>query len=552
MRVAEVAIPASRVSREIAALDTAVAETMDELRQLRDSAGKKIGGPVAKVFDAQLLIAGDHDFLTKVKERIRKERRNAGFVYNDAVQETTVPLKKSTDLYIQQMAQDIQAVADRVLSHLSGYGEPSQRRFSRDTVLVGKTFTPGEILQFRNRKALGFVAGEGGRSSHMALIARSLMSPLAVVEECWREIPNDAPIILDGTTGDVIVNPTDRDWENYQKKRKLLGPAAVTRIKRLPEIPPRTADGIPIEVGANLELPGPVDQILSAQKFPVGLYRSEFLYLEYDRFPTEDEQFEFYRRIADTYAHSVVTLRTFDLGADKMGSDGWRIDEDNPALGWRGIRPMLDMSHVFKDQIRAMLRASAFGKFRILLPMIADVSEFDRARKLISQAMLELRRMKVEHDADIPIGVMVEVPSAALTANELARKADFIAIGSNDLTQYTMSADRNNARVSGLYDPLHPSVLQLIKLTVDAAAKRQVPVSICGEVAGDHLAIPLFIGMGVKQLSMNPARIFDACRLIKKVDSNFTRLLVGSVMASGTIAQVKKKLESYRAAVQKK
>jgi phosphotransferase system enzyme I (PtsI) len=552
VRVAEVAIPASRVGKEIAALDSAVAQTIEELRECRESAGKKIGGPVAKVFDAQLLIAGDYEFLKKVKEQINRQRRNAGFVYNNLVKETTVPLKRSDDPYIQQMSQDIQAVAGRVLSHLAGYGEAGGRRFTRDTVLVGKSFTPGEILGYRNRKAVGFVVAEGGRNSHMALIARSLITPISLVDDCWREIPNESRIIVDGTKGTVIVDPTERDWDNYQKYRKRQGPAAITRIKRLPDVPPRTADGVPIEIAANLELPGPVDEVLSAQRFPIGLYRTEFLFLEQNRFPSEEEHYQFYDRIAETYANSPVTLRTFDLGADKVGSSTLFFGEDNPALGWRGIRPMLSMSDVFKDQIRAMLRASGHGKFRIMLPMIADVTEVEQARKMISQVMLELRRESIPYDTHIPIGVMIEVPSAALTAEQLARKADFIAIGTNDLTQYTLSADRNNARVAGLYDPLHPSVLHLIKRAVDAGVRRHIPVSICGEVAGDLLAVPLFIGMGVKQLSMNPAKIFDVCRLIRKIDSNFARLLVGSVMSSETTGQVKKKLESYRAALYKK
>jgi len=552
VRVAEVAISMSRVREEVAALDTAVAETIGELRYLRDTAGKKIGGPVAKVFDAQLLIAGDHEFLRKVKEQISLRKRNAGYVYNQLVQETTLPIKKNADPYMRQMAQDIVAVSNRVLSHLAGYQEPSTVRLPSDTILVGRSFTPGEILSYRNRKAVGFVVREGGRSSHMALIARSLMVPVAVIEDYWRMIPDNCRLILDGTNGITIINPTESDLAEYQKKRKRQGPAAITRIKKLPQIPPRTADGVPIEIAANLELPGPVDEILSERKIPVGLYRTEFLYLERDSFPDEEMQYQFYMRIANAFSDSQVTLRTFDLGSDKVRKDGFIPLEENPALGWRGIRSMLDMSGIFKTQIRAMLRASVHCSFRIMLPMITDVSEFERAKKLISQVMLELRRSQIPFDPDIPLGVMIEVPSAALTADQMARKVDFVSIGTNDLTQYTAAADRNNARVAGLYNPLHPSVLSLVKMTIDACRKNNVPVAICGEVAGDLLAIPLFIGMGVTQLSTNPARIFDACRLISKVDSNLVRLLVGSVMSSGTAAQVARKLESYRVALQKK
>ncbi len=552
VRVAEVPIPVSRISHEITALDKAIAETIVELRKLSDSAGKRIGGPVSKVFDAQLMIAGDYEFLGKVKEQIKKRRRNAGFVYNLMVQDTIKPLSKSNDPYIRQMSQDVTAVSEQVLSHLAGYGQKSTVRFQANTILVGKSFTPGEVLDYRNRKAIGFLVGEGGRSSHMALIARSLMVPVAVVEKCWHLLSDNDRIILDGTSGLVIVNPTESEWDEYQKKKKRQGPATITRIKKLPAIPPKTLDGIEVQIAANLELPGPVDEILTERKFPVGLYRTEFLYLESDSFPGEEEQFEFYSKIAATYSNSVVTLRTFDLGSDKIKADGLIPHEDNPALGWRGIRVMLDMSDIFKCQIRAIMRASVKGKFRIMLPMISDVTEFDRARKLIAQVAFDLRRSGIDFDKNIPVGIMIEVPSAALTADQFAKKVDFMSIGTNDLTQYTMSADRNNARVSGLYNSYHPSVLHLIKLTLDAGRKYNKPVSICGEIAGDLMAVPLFIGMGVSQLSMNPARIFDVCRLVSKIDSKMVQLLVGSIMSSPTTASVTKKLESYRNALENK
>jgi len=551
-RVAEVAVAAYRIKDEVAALESAVAETVRELRHLRDTAGKKIGGPVAKIFDAQLLIAGDYEFLDEVKKQIREKKRNAGFIYSSFIHTATRPLKRSVDPYLRQMTQDIEAVSRRVLSHLSGYQEISTVRLPSDTILVAESFTPGDILNYRNRKARGFIAGEGGENSHMALIARSFMMPMVVVDVLWRQVPDNCRLILDGTNGVAVVDPTDDEWTEYQRKRKRQGPAAVTRIKRLPEIPPTTVDGVPIHIAANLELPGPVDEILSAQKIPVGLYRTEFLYLENYSFPDEDAQYRFYMRIAEKYSQSQVTLRTFDLGSDKVKPDGFLPHEDNPALGWRGIRLMLDMTSAFKCQIRAMLRASVLGNIRIMLPMISNLTEFEKARKLISQVMLDLRRKHIPFDSDIPIGIMVEVPSAALTAEQFARRVDFMSIGTNDLTQYTISVDRNNTHVASLYNPLHPSVLNLIKMTVDASHKYNIPISICGEVAGDALALPLFIGMGVTQLSMNPARIFDACRLVKKIDSNLVRLLVGSVMSGGTASQVKRRLESYRNTLEKK
>ena len=546
LKVAEVAITASRIQAEVEALDRAVADTIAELRNLRLTAGKKVASPVAKIFDAQLMIAGDYEFLKQVKEEIVVQRRNAAYVYNYLVEKTTIPLRQSSDQYMQQMAQDIEAVSHKVLSHLEGLHEQTNNRFPADTILVGKSFTPGDILNYRHLKAVGFIVAEGGRNSHMALIARSLMAPVAVVENVWNQMVGDVRVILDGTTGMVIVNPTDAEWSDYQKRKKRQGPALVFRIRKLAPIPPVTADGRSVVIAANLELPGPVDDILAEQKIPIGLYRTEFLYLQADRFPDEEEQYQYYASIAEKFARTNVILRTFDIGSDKMRADSSMPHEDNPALGWRGIRTMLGMPEVFKTQIRAMLRASTRRNLQIMLPMISDLSEFEKARKLIAQVMLEMRRDGQSFDSDIKIGIMVEVPSAALMADQLAAKVDFISIGTNDLTQYTMSADRSNTRVAELYSPYHPSVLHLVRTTVDACKRYGKPISVCGELAGDQLALPLFIGMGVDQLSMNPAKIFDMCRLVKKIDAQLVELLVGPIMASTSSQAVIRRLESYR------
>jgi phosphotransferase system enzyme I (PtsI) len=552
LKVRELTVAPSRIQSEIDSLDKAVAETLAELRTLRDAAGRKVSGPLAKIFDAQVLIAGDYEFLKQVKEEIVSQRRNAAYVYNKLVERTTIPLRQSSDPYMQQMAIDIEAVAHRVLSYLSGGSEPTSVRFPTETILVGKSFSPGEVLNYRSLKAIGFLVAEGGRNSHMALIARSLMAPVVVIENIWSQVENECRVIVDGTQGIVIINPTEGDWTEYLKRKKRQGPALVYRIKKLAPIPPLTADGRPLCIAANLEIPGPVDDILAEQRIPIGLYRTEFLYLQANRYPEEEEQYAHYSQIAEKFSRTNVILRTFDIGSDKIKADSSTAHEDNPALGWRGIRSMLGMPDVFKSQIRAMLRASTKKNLQIMLPMISDIGELEKARKLIGQVMLELKRDHVPFDEGIKIGIMVEVPSAALTADQLAPKVDFVSIGTNDLTQYTMSADRSNTRVADLYSPYHPSVLHLVKITVDACKRHQKPVSICGEVAGDPVALPLFIGMGVDQLSMTPSKIFDICRLVKKIDAKLVQLLVGPVLSCSTAAAVVKRLESYRTELEKR
>ncbi len=544
MEIPELVIPSSHINNEINSLDKAIASTVEELTVLRDSAGKKMGGAVAKIFDAQLMIAGDIEFLKQVKGEIVNKKRNAGYIFQTLVQNTTLPLKNSTDTYMQQMAKDIEAVSSKVLTHLSGT-ERSGHRFAPNTILVSKFFSPGEILNYRQRKAIGFIVSEGGKNSHMALIARAMMLPTVMVENIWTKINNDCDIIVDGSEGLIIVNPSDEDLIEYQKRKKKQGPTTIKRIKKLTPFPPVTKDKQPVSIASNLSFPGPADDILADQNIPVGLYRTEFLYLANEYFPDEETQFEHYNNIAQKFSDTSVIFRTFDLGYDKLISQSYWPEEDNPALGWRGIRPMLEMTNIFKTQIRAILRASTLRNVKIMLPMICDLTEFLKAKKMISQVKFALRKEKIDFDHDIEIGIMVEIPSAAISADLIAQKVDFISIGTNDLTQYTLAADRLNSKVANLYNPLHPTVLKLIKMTVEACKKHGKPVAVCGEIAGDPIALPLFIGMGIDQLSMSPNKIFDICRLVKKIDSQLAKHFVNSVMASSTIKEVMEKLNTY-------
>ncbi len=549
--MAEVAIATTRLTQETEALDRAVEQTVSELRELRETAGRKMGGPVAKVFDAQLLIASDYEFLKQVKEEIRSRKRNAAYIYDHLVKRTIEPLEQSKDYYMRQMAEDIKSVSTRVLSHLSGF-DKCELKLPPNTILVGKSFTPSDVLTYRQRKVVGFLVSKGGADSHMGLIARSLLLPVVLVDGAYAAVSSNNRIILDGTAGEAIINPTDEDWAEYQKRKKRHGPALVTRIRRLTRVPPVTRDGVEVGIAGNLSLSGPVDDILAEKGFPIGLYRTEFLYLVENRFPDEETQFETYRQVAEKFAGSSVVLRTFDLGYDKISSDAGWPEEMNPALGWRGIRVMLDRSNIFKMQIRAILRASKFGRLKIMLPMVTELSEVERAHKLVSQVKLSLRRQKIAFDDNIELGIMVEVPAVAMTAETMAPRVDFMSIGTNDLTQYTMAADRMNNKVAGLYSPYHPAVLNLIHTTVKACKRFGKPVSICGEVAGDLLALPLFIGMGVDQLSMNPNRIFDLCRLVKRIDSRLVRHLVAPVLAAGSESTVRQILENFRSELHKK
>jgi len=551
IKIPEIIIPTSRLNSEIKLFDLALEKTILELKQLRDSAGKKMGNTIVKIFDAQLMIATDTDFLNQVKEEIFRKKRNAGFIYHSMVINATAHLKSSPDKYMQQMAKDIEAVSNKVINHLAGT-TVKDYRFAPNTILIGKYFTPGEILSYRQQKAIGFLVNEGGKNSHMALIAKALMLPVVLYEKNISQIPNNSRIILDGTVGEIIINPTDDDWTKYKKLKTKHGPVTIKRIKKLKNIPPISKDGKKIEIASNLSLPGPADDILSERKIPVGLYRTEFLYLAKGKFPDEETQYQFYNEIAEKFKETSVILRTFDLGYDKLAANSFWPHEDNPALGWRGIRPMLDLTDIFKTQIRAILRASIHKNLKIMLPMITEVSEINKTKKLISQVKLSLRRENVAFDENIELGIMIEVPSAAIMAESLAPKVDFISIGTNDLTQYTLATDRINNKVASLYSPLNPAVLKLLKLTIDAGKNNNIPVSICGETAGDILSLPLFIGMGIDVLSMNPNKIFDFCRTVNKIDFKILKLFSDSVLKSTSTKEVINKLNRFNLALDKK
>jgi phosphotransferase system enzyme I (PtsI) len=543
-------IPAAQIEQEIVRLDNAIDETLVELETWRKSAGQKIGGPVAKIFDTQVMIAADREFLRQVKEEIRASHKCADYVYSLLVESSLSPLRSSSDAYMRQMIVDIEAVSRRVITHLTGSHDKQAAKFPPDCIFVAQEFTPAEILGLYEGHAAGIVTTGGSAISHMALVARSLLLPTVVAaEQSHLKIKSGDRIIIDGDSGQVTINPTDEEWKELRKNKTKLTSQHIIRLQKLPNFPPKTADGVEINVAANIDLPGPIDEILSKHKVGVGLYRTEFLYLQHGSFPSEDKQFEVYDEVIGKYYPQPVVVRTFDLGSDKYFAGDKQIHENNPALGWRGIRAALDMPKIFKDQLRAILRASYRKNVKILLPMVADISELRKASSLIKRSMVELRQKGVPFDKDIEIGVMIEVPSAAVAAEDMAEKTSFFSIGSNDLTQYTLAADRDNQRLARIFNSLHPSVLRLIRITMEAAQKHHIPVAVCGEMSGDVLAIPLLIGMGISQLSMNPSKLPAACRLISRINYKDTIKLAEEVAKMRTSTEVEHRLFEFNSSL---
>ena len=543
--IAKQHINADQVDAEVERLNRAIAEARKELEQIHAEADSSIGTQLAKIFEAQLLILDDKAFFDAVCSDIAKSRLNAEYVYNRHLQRTLTSLRKSQDNYLKEMANDINATAAKVFNYLIGH-HVNKLVNNKGKIALAEDFSPGEVVLMGKYGIPGFATSLGGQTSHMTLIAKSLSIPAVVgVSKLLEKIPDNAAIIIDGEGGWVIINPAKTTLDEYKEEQKRRRTAIARQLRGIGKIASQTTDGREISVMANLEIPTAVDEILAGNKVGVGLYRTEFFYLTRMKFPTEDEQASIYSNIARTFFPNNVTLRVYDLGSDKVVSDYRDAEEVNPALGWRGIRLDLDMPDVFKTQIRAILRASKNKNVKIMLPMVSTAMELIRAKRIIHSAMKELETEGVAFDENIDIGIMIEVPSAALMANELARHVCFFSIGTNDLVQYTLAADRGNKKVAALYREMHPAVLKLIKMTIDAGVTHNVVVTLCGEMASRNEAIPLLVGMGLNGFSVVPPRVARVKKLIASLDYSECKVLADRVLALATTEKVEAVLHTW-------
>jgi len=509
----------NQIQDEVNKITVAFNKTFQEMDSIRTQATAEDSLDLTEVLDAQMLILRDTEFINQIKDRIENSHYSALYAFTSAVNENLDMLSRSKDHYMQEMRADIETVANRVLKFL--YGEKQSRMvdFENPVILFGAYFNPGEILDMPNLNVVGFVTEKGGPTSHMGLFARSLGIPAIVaVKADLKQLPIGSKVIIDSQKGTVIINPTKKEWEAAQKETSLGQETKLKKLELVSEIPSATRDLHHVEIAANLDLPTSIDDVLASEKVGIGLYRTEFLYLKNTTFPTEEDQYQMYRRIAEKFAPQDVVLRTFDLGGDKL-TDYFKSDfEVNPALGWRAIRFALNVPGVFESQLRAMLRATILKNVQIMLPLISNLEEVQTAKKIIKKAMNSLKTAGIKYDKKVKIGIMIETPAAAQIAEHLAKIVDFFSIGTNDLTQYTLAVDRNNLRVAKYFQAFHPAVLNLIKRTVKAGHQEEIPVGICGELAGDPMATKLLVGLGVDSLSMNPASIPVVKNVLPKID----------------------------------
>ncbi len=524
--VAQYQIREREVAAEMARFDAALETARSELEALRTDAQTSPGAPaeLSAFVDLQLMFLVD-PLLVEVPRTLIQERRcNAEWALVQQMEQLSAQFEAMEDTYLRERKQDIVQVVERVLKVLMGKVRKVVRRKGAgddDLIMVAHDLSPADTIQFKQLKIGGFVTDLGGATSHTAIVARSLAIPAIVgLHHARPLIRDDDLLIVDGTRGVLIVNPDERVLREFRLRQGALQ-IERNKLMRLKSAPSVTLDGEEVALLANIELPQDIEKVREVDAAGIGLYRTEFLFMNRDELPGEDEQFEAYRSVAKSMAGRPVTIRTLDIGADKQarGLHGTGRMEPNPALGLRAIRYCLSEPQFFLVQLRAILRASHYGKVRLLIPMLAHAFEIEQSLMMIEQAKSQLRERKAKFDENIDVGGMIEIPAAALSLGPFLKRFDFLSIGTNDLIQYTLAIDRTDEAVAHLYDPVHPAVLRLVSQTIERCVRAGLPVSICGETAGDPRMTRLYLGMGLREFSMHPAQLLEIKQQILRSDS---------------------------------
>ena len=540
IEVVEETIPEGEVEKEILEFKRALVDSREEIARIREKVAKRIDPDHAKIFDAQMMIIEDDLINDQVIEKIKKDRSNAEFAYRRVIDQIVGTLSSSKDEYLKERIMDINAVANRLIYNLLGMKRLTLESIDSPVILVARSLSPGDVVHMKKERILAFATDMGGGTSHVALLAKSMGIPAVVgLKNFFDQARDKQNIILDGVKGEVIICPDERTLREYETRREHI----LQRTEELSELkllPAETQDGKKIELSANIELPADTDLALEYGAEGVGLFRTEYLYIARSDFPGEDEQYEAYREVADKVYPKSVILRTFDLGGDKFDEHSRGVYETNPFLGWRAIRACLDLPEMFKVQLRAMLKASHKKNIKIMFPMISEVGELEKAKAVLNEAKEGLRREGIPFDQNVPVGIMVEIPSAALVGDALAKNCDFFSIGTNDLTQYTLAVDRGNEKISHLYKGFHPAVLKLIKLSIDAAHRNGIWVGLCGEMAADPLATMLLVGMGVDELSTSAMAIPEIKKIIRSVKMEEAKDHVKQVLKLSTVEEIER------------
>ncbi|WP_423798091.1 phosphoenolpyruvate--protein phosphotransferase [Neobacillus sp. SAB-20_R2A] len=498
------------VNLEIKRLEQALELSKGELQKIKEHTSLNLGDDKAEIFEAHLLVLNDPELINQIKDKIQNEHVNAEFALQEVVNMFVSMFEALDNEYMKERAADIRDVAKRILSHLLGVTIPNPSLISEEVIMIAEDLTPSDTAQLNRQFVKGFTTNIGGRTSHSAIMARSMEIPAVVgTKTVMEDIKNGDVVILDGLDGKVIVNPTEEVIKEYNGK-KAAYEAQKAEWAKLVNEPTITKDGEHVELAANIGKPEDLTGVLENGGEGVGLYRTEFLYMGRTQLPTEEEQFAAFKTVLEGMEGKPVVIRTLDIGGDKELPYLELPKEMNPFLGFRAIRLCLEMQDMFRTQLRALLRASVYGNLKIMFPMIATLDEFRSAKALLEEEKQKLLAEGQQVAEKIELGIMVEIPSTAVLADQFAKEVDFFSIGTNDLIQYTMAADRMNQRVSYLYQPYSPSILRLVKMVIDAAHAEGKWAGMCGEMAGDEKAIPLLLGLGLDEFSMSATSILKA------------------------------------------
>ncbi|MFF2157601.1 phosphoenolpyruvate--protein phosphotransferase [Paenibacillus chitinolyticus] len=523
---------------EVAKFEQALEKSSAELEAIKEQTLREMGEEKAEIFESHLLVLGDPELVDPVKAKIRDEKVNAEFAMNEIAMTFVEMFENMNSDYLKERAADMRDVTKRVLAHLLGVKFVSPSSISEETVVVAEDLTPSDTAQLNRTYVKGFTTNIGGRTSHSAIMARSLEIPAVVGTKNVLDLVKDGDLlIVDGLDGDVLINPEPAVVEEYRAKQQRYAEQRAEWAKLRNE-PTVTPDGHHVELAANIGTPADVAGVLENGGEAVGLYRTEFLYMGRDQLPTEEEQYKAYKAVLEKMEGKPVVVRTLDIGGDKELPYLQLPKEMNPFLGFRAIRLCLEREDIFRTQLRALLRASVHGSLRIMFPMIATLDEFRQAKALLLEEKAKLAAEGMPASDEIQLGIMVEIPSTAVMADQFAKEVDFFSIGTNDLIQYTMAADRMNERVSYLYQPYNPAILRLVKMVIDAAHREGKWAGMCGEMAGDTTAIPLLLGLGLDEFSMSATSILPARSQIVKLSLSEMRELAARAIELSTAEEV--------------